>query len=158
MLEIDAPAQFKALAHPLRQRLLFHLGRAPATISALAGALETGKGNISHHLGVLRDAGLVTVTATRRVRGGTEHHYGRTARHLVVAEHRPGPSGAMLGAVAEELTRSPEEPLLALRHLRLTDAQAAGLRSALERLVQETEEAGEEEAVHGVLVALYREA
>src|SRR5262249_18991444 len=41
-LLIAAPEQFKALAHPLRQRMLFALGER-ATISQLASALTSNK-------------------------------------------------------------------------------------------------------------------
>ena len=51
--------QFKALSHPMRHRLLFALGQGQATISQLAAALGSNKGNIAHHLKVLREAGLV---------------------------------------------------------------------------------------------------
>ena len=51
-LEVSTAAQFKALGHPLRHRLLFALGQEAATISQLAVALGTAKGNVAHHLGV----------------------------------------------------------------------------------------------------------
>jgi DNA-binding transcriptional ArsR family regulator len=157
-LEIGSPEQYKALAHPLRQRLLFALGRAPATTSQLAVSLAAQKGSVGHHLKVLREAGLVRVTETRQVRGGTEQYYQRTARRMSI----PGPAAehteAMFGAVADELRRAPEEPMLALRHLRLTAAAAEQLGEALRRLVDEAEDASDDEAVHGVLVALYRQS
>jgi DNA-binding transcriptional ArsR family regulator len=158
ILEIGSPEQYKALAHPLRQRLLFALGRAPATTSQLAVSLGAQKGNVGHHLKVLREAGLVRITEARRVRGGTEQYYQRTFRRISV----PGPSaehtGALLGAVAEELRRAPEEPVLALRHLRLTADGARELGETLRRLVDQAGDAGGDEAVHGVLVALYRQS
>ena len=157
ILEVGSPEQYKALAHPLRQRLLFALGRAPATTSQLAVSLGAQKGNIGHHLKVLREAGLVRLAETRRVRGGTEQYYQRTFRRLSV----PGPAAehteAMFGAVAEELRQAPREPVLVLRHLRLTAAGARELGETLRRLVDQAEDAGGGEAVHGVLVALYRQ-
>src|SRR5262249_45579772 len=79
---ISSPAQFKALGHPMRHRLLFALGREDATISQLATMLGSNKGNIAHHLKVLVDAGLVQPTGTRKVRGGTEQYYSRAFRGL----------------------------------------------------------------------------
>ena len=158
ILEIRSPEQYKALAHPLRQRLLFALGHAPATTSQLAVALDAQKGNVGHHLKVLREAGLVRVARTRQVRGGTEQYYQRTFRRMSV----PGPAAehaeAMFGAVAEELRRAAEEPVLVLRHLRLTEDGARELGETLRRLVHQAQDAGGDEAVHGVLVALYRQA
>ncbi|MFE7044101.1 ArsR/SmtB family transcription factor [Streptomyces atratus] len=105
--EIGTPEQFAALAHPLRQRLLFALGHGPATISGLAVQLDTKKGNVAHHLKVLREAGLVHITETRQVRGGTEQHYRRTARRIDVAEPQEASTAAMFAAVAQELNHSP---------------------------------------------------
>ncbi|NUT45759.1 MAG: helix-turn-helix domain-containing protein [Saccharothrix sp.] len=155
-MEIGSPEQYKALAHPLRQRLLFALGHAPATTSQLATALGAQKGNVGHHLKVLREAGLVRVAETRRVRGGTEQYYQRTARRLSVSGRPAEHTEALLGAVGEELRRASGEPVLSVRHLRLTEAGARELGEALRRLVDEAEDAGDDEAVHGVLVALYR--
>ncbi|MEU9622508.1 ArsR/SmtB family transcription factor [Streptomyces sp. NPDC088251] len=156
--EIGAPEQFAALAHPLRQRLLFALGHRPATISQLAAQLDAKKGNVAHHLKVLREAGLVHVAETRQVRGGTEQYYQRTARRMVVAEPRAAGTAAMLSAVAQELDRSPAETHLTLRHLRLSPAKARELGETLARLVDEAEEEAGDQPMHGVLVTLYQQA
>ncbi|MER5474437.1 winged helix-turn-helix domain-containing protein [Streptomyces sp. NPDC002685] len=156
--EIGAPEQFAALAHPLRQRLLFVLGHRPATISQLAVHLDARKGNVAHHLKVLREAGLVRIAETRQVRGGTEHYYQRTARRMVVAEPRADGTAAMLAAVAQELQRSPDETLLTLRHLRLGPAKAQQLAETLARLVDESEEDEEGQPMYSVLVTLYQQA
>ncbi|WP_331769434.1 winged helix-turn-helix domain-containing protein (plasmid) [Embleya sp. NBC_00888] len=157
VLEIGAPEQFAALAHPLRQRLLFALGQRPATISRLAAQLDAKKGNVAHHLKVLREAGLVHIAETRRVRGGTEQYHQRTARHMVVAEPQAAGTAAMLAAFAQELDRSPAETLT-LRHVRLSPEQARELGETLTNLVDEAEENTEAQPVHGVLVALYQQA
>ncbi|MFF1380454.1 ArsR/SmtB family transcription factor [Streptomyces sp. NPDC058308] len=154
VLEIESPEQHAALAHPLRQRLLFMLGHRPATISQLAATLNAGKGNVAHHLKVLRTAGLVQVAETRKVRGGTEQYYQRVARRMAVAEPRAEGTAAMLGAVAQELARSPQTAL-SLRHVRLSPDKARELAETLARLVDEAEEDEGEQPVHGVLVALY---
>ncbi|MFJ6378989.1 ArsR/SmtB family transcription factor [Kitasatospora sp. NPDC092039] len=156
--QIDTSPQHTALAHPLRQRLLFALGGRPSTISRLAAQLGVNKGSVSHHLRVLCEAGLVQDAGTRRVRGGTEKYYRRTTERLLVAEPQAEGTAALLGAVAQELDRSPADHLLSLRHLRLSPAKAARLAEALAALVDETEEDPEGEPVHGVLVTLYRQA
>ncbi|MDV5143713.1 winged helix-turn-helix domain-containing protein [Streptomyces sp. SBC-4] len=158
VLEIGAPEQFAALAHPLRQRLLFALGHRPATIGQLAAQLDAKKGNVAHHVKVLREAGLIHVAETRQVRGGTEQYYQRTARHMVVAEPQAAGTAAMLAAFAQELDLSPAETHLTLRHLRLNPAKARELGEALAKLVDEAEEDAEEQPLHGVLVALYQQA
>ncbi|MCX5231260.1 transcriptional regulator [Streptomyces sp. NBC_00233] len=158
VLEIGAPEQFAALAHPLRQRLLFALGHRPATAGQLAAQLDAKKGNVAHHLKVLREAGLIHIAETRQVRGGTEQYYQRTARHMIVAHPQAAGTTAMLTAVAQELDRSPTDTHLTLRHLHLSPAQARELGETLTRLVDEAEENPEDQPLHGVLVALYQQA
>jgi DNA-binding transcriptional ArsR family regulator len=154
-MEVTTAAQHKALSHPFRQRLLFALGREPATVSGLAVRLDTRKGTVGHHLKVLADAGMVRVASTRTVRGGTEVYWERAAPRIELAGNEAGPTTALLGAVADELAAAPADPLLTLRHVRLTTAQAERLAAAAERLVAEApDEPGE--PVHGLLVALYR--
>ncbi|MET1074347.1 MAG: winged helix-turn-helix domain-containing protein [Umezawaea sp.] len=159
-LEIGSPEQFKALSHPLRQRLLFALGREPATTSQLAVSLGERKGNVGHHLKVLREGGLVRVVETRQVRGGTEQYYQRAARRMTYPSSPPEHTQAMFGAVAEEVVRAAavEQPLVVLRHLRVSPEVAARMADALQGIVDEAEDAGEGEPVHGVLVTLYRRA
>ncbi|MBB1243115.1 winged helix-turn-helix transcriptional regulator [Streptomyces durbertensis] len=55
--------RLEALAHPLRMRLCRHLARAPYTTGELAGALGVSAPEVSRHLKVLRQAGLLS---TRR--------------------------------------------------------------------------------------------
>ncbi|MFI7425460.1 hypothetical protein ACIBPB_00585 [Micromonospora sp. NPDC049836] len=104
---------------------------------------------------VLAEAGMVRVAHTRQVRGGTEQYHERTFRRLAPGTGDPGATAALLGAVAEELTVDPD-PLLHLRHLRLTPEQAGRLRATLDELVDQAEEAGPDQPRHGILVALYR--
>ncbi|MFE9392842.1 helix-turn-helix domain-containing protein [Streptomyces sp. NPDC006784] len=54
------PATLKALAHPLRLKILRRLAVAgPATATALASALDQNTGTLSYHLRRLAGAGLV---------------------------------------------------------------------------------------------------
>ena len=156
-LTVTSAAQYRALGHPMRHRLLFALGRHPATISQLASALGTHKGSVAHHLKVLREAGLVAVTDTRQVRGGTEQYYQRTARRLdVPGEQGTAHAGVMLQAVADEIAGGAPEPLLVLRNIRLTADQARQLAGTLSELVDGLDDAGEGGARYGVLVGLYQ--
>jgi DNA-binding transcriptional ArsR family regulator len=159
-LEATSPAHLKALAHPLRQRLLYALGEEPATISQLAVSFGERKGNIGHHLKVLAAAGMVRVVETRQVRGGTEHYYQRTTRRVYVGGPPAASTTAMLQAVADELTAArspaPKEPLLILRHVRLSPAQAERLAAALTTIVNEaSDDESTVSARHGLLVGLY---
>ena len=157
VLETTDPRQLKALAHPLRNRILFALGPDGATVSQLAKSLSTNKGNVAHHLAVLEGAELVRRGARRQVRGGTEQYFVRAARRLRTPRgSRAGHTAALLQAVAEEVDASPTDSLLTLRRIRLTPVQAAALSRHLERLVEELPEAGPHDADHGVLVSVFR--
>ncbi|MFJ1791524.1 transcriptional regulator [Kitasatospora griseola] len=116
------------------------------------------KGGVSHHLRVLCEAGLVQEAGTRRVRGGTEKYCRRAAERLFVAEPRAEGTAALLGAVAQEVERSPVDHVLTLRHIGIGPARAERLALTLAALVEETEEDPEGEPVHGLLVALYQQA
>jgi DNA-binding transcriptional ArsR family regulator len=157
VLRVSAPEQFKALAHPLRHRLLFALGQQPATIGQLAGALDSQKGTIAHHLKVLREAGMVRVVETRQVRGGTEQYYQRTARRFdFAAEAVAAQTPVLLRAVADDMATAEEEPLLVLRSIRLSRAQVEALRAALTDLSENLVDAGPGEQRYGMLIGLYR--
>ena len=157
VLETTDPRQLNALAHPLRNRILFALGPDGSTVSKLATTLATNKGNVAHHLAVLEGAGLVRRGPRRQVRGGTEQYFLRAARRLrTPGGGRAGHTAALLQAVAEEVDASPTDSLLTLRRIRLTPAQAASLAQHLERVVEELPEAGPREADHGVLVSVFR--
>ena len=157
VFEVTAPGHFKALAHPLRQRLLFALGE-PATISQLAAALASNKGNIAYHLKVLRDAGLITPSGSRHVRGGTERYYQRAARILRFAgEHAHPNLPIAFRAVADEVAAAEPDPFLVLRHIRLTPAQAKHITATLTALAHQTEDAGTGQPRYGMLLGLYRQ-
>jgi DNA-binding transcriptional ArsR family regulator len=157
VLTITSAEQYRALGHPLRHRLLFALGQQPATISQLAVVLGRPKGSVAHHLKVLREAGLVAVTETRQVRGGTEQYYQRTARRLdFPGEPGAAQAGVLLQAVADEMASAAAEPLLVLRNIRLTADQAGQLASTLSELAGGLADAGDGAARYGLLIGLYQ--
>jgi DNA-binding transcriptional ArsR family regulator len=57
----DCARRLKALADPERLRIVDALFGGPKNVSDLAADLEAEIVNVSHHLGVLRNAGLVQV-------------------------------------------------------------------------------------------------
>ena len=157
VLQTTDPRQLKALAHPLRNRILFALGPDGSTVSQLAKTLSTNKGNVAHHLAVLEGAELVRRGARRQVRGGTEQYFVRAARRLrTPGGSRAGHTAALLQAVAEEIVASPTDSLLTLRRIRLTRVQAAALSQHRARLVEERPAAGSRAPDHGVLVSVFR--
>jgi DNA-binding transcriptional ArsR family regulator len=72
---IDDPRYVKALAHPLRIRILAHLQERPASPVRLAQQLDSTLGRVAHHVRVLYELGLIELVATRRRRGAIEHIY-----------------------------------------------------------------------------------
>ncbi|QBI56236.1 ArsR/SmtB family transcription factor [Streptomonospora litoralis] len=68
--DIDALSRFgRALADPIRCRILLQLREAPAHPADLADSLGISRTRLSNHLACLRDCGLVvTVPVGRRVR------------------------------------------------------------------------------------------
>jgi DNA-binding transcriptional ArsR family regulator len=65
----SAARQLEALADPTRRAIAEQLARAPRSVGELADDLPVTRSAVSQHLAVLKDAGLVTVTAvgTRRI-------------------------------------------------------------------------------------------
>jgi len=100
--DVNDPSALRALAHPLRQRLLDQLRFAgPATATALAGRLGESSGATSYHLRQLAKYGFVEEDASR----GSRRE--RWWRH-VPADFRfaPGPRPSTeLRAASVELAR-----------------------------------------------------
>ena len=62
--------RFRALADPLRVRLLDQLRDGEQTVNALAEQLDAGQQNVSKHLAVLADAAMIA-----RRKDGTHVYY-----------------------------------------------------------------------------------
>ncbi len=153
VLTISTPGQFRALGHPMRHRLLLALGQGEATISQLAAALGSNKGNIAHHLKVLTAAGLVRTAGTRQVRGGTERYYRRSASRL---EYDDADTTAVaFRAIAEEIAAAEPGPLPVLRSIRLTAEHASQLQETLHALAHHHDD-GAGNPRYGLLVGFYK--
>jgi DNA-binding transcriptional ArsR family regulator len=132
-LVITAPAQLRAIAHPLRDTILDLLLERAATVSELATAVGRPKSTVAHHVNVLVDAGMLRVTRTRRVRAIDERYYGRTARVFYVGVvNRPGEdpttvhANSLSVAASESIPAHQADRLRSiLRHVRLSGEQAA---------------------------------
>src|SRR5881275_799819 len=70
----------KALAHPLRARILQRLGERVASPGDLAVELDAPLGVISYHVRMLRDYECVELVRTEPRRGALQHFYRATAR------------------------------------------------------------------------------
>ncbi len=108
----DSPAHLRALAHPLRLRMLSLLTGADLSAAEIARELGVSHANASYHLRFLLDAGELEVVGEERIRGGIAKRY----RHPWRREDRPErPEGdpqeraeaaeLFVQAAAEELRR-----------------------------------------------------
>src|SRR3954468_22419343 len=97
----------KALAHPLRARILQRLGERVASPGDLAGELNAPLGVVSYHVRMLRDYECVELVRTEPVRGALQHFYRATARPtLDEAQWRKLPARLrkeLSGAIIKEL-------------------------------------------------------
>jgi DNA-binding transcriptional ArsR family regulator len=73
--DIDDPRYLKALAHPLRIRILAMLAERRASPVQLAAKLDATLGTVAYHVRTLHSLGLVELVDTRQRRGATEHYY-----------------------------------------------------------------------------------
>ncbi|MGI9221541.1 MAG: helix-turn-helix domain-containing protein [Woeseiaceae bacterium] len=75
--------QVKALAHPLRMRIIETLGASdPMTTKQVAEALGEKPTRLYHHVDKLEKAGLIRLTHTRQNRGTTEKYYEPIAKQF----------------------------------------------------------------------------
>src|SRR3954447_12874693 len=84
----------KALAHPLRGRILQRLGERVASPADLAAELGAPLGVVSYHVRMLCDYDCVELVRTEPRRGALQHFYRATARPRLDAEQwRTLPAG-----------------------------------------------------------------
>ncbi len=76
---LDQPALVRAIAHPLRARILSILQERRASPSELAGELDVALGTVSYHFRLLADLKLIKLVTKTPRRGAIEHHYEATS-------------------------------------------------------------------------------
>ncbi|HEY1389336.1 MAG TPA: winged helix-turn-helix domain-containing protein [Ktedonobacterales bacterium] len=168
-LDVDTPQQMKALADPVRHRILGIIQSRPATAKQIADRLKMPPGTIGHHLQVLESAGLAQVVARRLVRGIVAKYYTRTARIFtynfpdVVTGKVPALVRFLTDArdeLAETLVDGDPEALVktAFPHARLTPERHAYFERRLMDLVDEfiAEPSTYEGTVFSLSVALFQ--
>jgi DNA-binding transcriptional ArsR family regulator len=78
--DINDPRLVKALAHPLRVRILAVLQDRVASPSDLADELNAPLGNVSYHVRILAQLELLKLVKKRPRRGAIEHYYEARSR------------------------------------------------------------------------------
>ncbi|GAB2692287.1 ArsR/SmtB family transcription factor [Kitasatospora kifunensis] len=158
-LVLSSPEQFKALGHPVRHRMVNVLRQRPATLRQLSAALGMTKGTAGYHVRVLREAGLVRLTETRQVRGGTEQYFALVSRGFKFHKDAQGGAELLINAALGEMlpSSSGQSEHTVLRHLWLTADEAQALAAKLR--AQAAEPAPHDSSrgdAYGLLVSLYR--
>jgi len=99
-LTLTTPAQVRALAHPLRQRILGLLTDQALTNKQLAEALGEAPGKLHFHVRQLAEAGLIDLVDQRPVRGVLEKYYRAVAHTVRLA---PEMGGVAFAATEDDL-------------------------------------------------------
>lgn len=80
---ITEPDVVKALAHPLRVRILNILDERTASPVEIARELDMPLGNVSYHVRMLAKLGLIKIVGRRQRRGAIEHFYRADERPVI---------------------------------------------------------------------------
>ena len=163
-LALTEPFQVRAIGHPVRTTILGLLHERGATVGELALALGRPKSTVAHHVKVLKEAGLVRVVRTRRVRAIEERFYGRTARMFYVALERSADGGELprdfndFEVAARESSAAYRDGKLwgFIRHARISEAQVSQFWERMAELVAEFDRLPRSgETVYGFAVGVY---
>lgn len=104
----------KALAHPLRVRILTSLQKGISSPNQLAQELGEPLGNVSYHVKTLLEYDCVELVKTEPRRGAVEHFYRATERAFfsdadwakIPSSARKGISGVILQSIGEDVTKA----------------------------------------------------
>jgi DNA-binding transcriptional ArsR family regulator len=151
----------KGLAHELRVEILSILTEQLASPNELATMLDEGLSQVSYHVKVLKDYGLITLIKTEPRRGAVEHYYRATASTLLPAQAWRGIDGGLRTAIgaglaselfdgladAVEANKLTEADTHIGRTLLVLDAEGwENVRASAERFTKEVEKEQRESA------------
>ena len=113
----------KALAHPLRVKILSSLHTGISSPNQLAQELDEPLGNVSYHVKTLLEYDCVELVKTEPRRGAVEHFYRATDRAFlsdsdwakIPASARKGISGSILESIGQSATDALAEGTIASR-------------------------------------------
>src|SRR4051812_28910034 len=75
----------KAIAEPLRLRVLMAAAESTCTVKELAARLDVPQTRLYYHVGILEKSGLLRVASRRMVSGIEERRYEATAKNWTIA-------------------------------------------------------------------------
>lgn len=102
---VDASTYMRALAHPVRLRMLSLLTGAPMSAAELSREMGGTHANASYHLRTLVEAGLVELAEERRVRGGRERRYAVAPERELLGQAAADVQAQWPAALGQELRR-----------------------------------------------------
>src|SRR5215213_9234403 len=83
-------SDLRALAHPLRLRMMELFAESPRTTKQVAGILGQPPTRLYHHVAALERAGLLVLKETRQNRGAVEKWYAGVAQEYQASGQSPG--------------------------------------------------------------------
>jgi DNA-binding transcriptional ArsR family regulator len=123
----------KALAHPLRARILQRLGERTASPGDLAAELDAPLGVVSYHVRMLREYNCVELVRTQPVRGALQHFYRAIARpSFDEAQLRTLPSQLRRELAGETIEQLIDDLAASADAGALQDAEVVLMRTPLE--------------------------
>ena len=132
-------ADLRALAHPLRLRMMELFAESPRTTKQVAVLLKQPPSRLYHHVAALERAGLLVLKEKRKNRGTVEKWYVGIAKQVQgSASAGTAAAGRASRAVAATLLDQSKLELLAMPR----DAKEAGLLARLVLVVPPREIAG----------------
>jgi DNA-binding transcriptional ArsR family regulator len=138
------PAEFKAMAHPLRLRILRLCLHDALTNKELAERLHKDPATVLHHVRMLVDTGFLAPDRIRSgARGALEKPYRATGKSWVLSAETPEQEmveqAAMLDALKAELLELPPDDILMTARLgaQLSPAKAKRYKARIEKLVRD---------------------
>jgi predicted ArsR family transcriptional regulator len=141
---VATPEEFKAMAHPLRLRILRLCLHEALTNKQIADRLAMNPATVLHHVRMLHTTGFLQVEDVRRGdRGALEKPYRATGKSWTLSlprsEDRAVAQLAVHDALRGELAQTEPDDVLSMARLglKLSAAQTAKLRRRIERLMHD---------------------
>lgn len=179
---VSSPDQIRALAHPLRRRILELMIEAPITTKQVADRIGEKPTKLYHHVETLESAGFLRLVKTQKKRGTVEKYYEAVAERFVmdrraveVCSPGDGEQGELQtiiatsldetldeirGAMASGLIRAGDDSgdsVFMRSHLRVTPLQMTMLIERLQEWIREVQGSHDADAEleYGLTVAFY---
>ena len=104
-----AVADLRALAHPLRLRMMELFAEAPKTTKQVADILGEPPTRLYHHVAALERAGLLVLRETRQNRGAVEKWYAAVSQQMRTSAKGAGSRASRRALAATVLEQAKQE-------------------------------------------------